>query len=174
MTEIEAKRIFDEKLPICDVLGLDVKTACIEAGVPAEMVDRFLRTDMAITSALDACITDPTQLPLKTSDDHGGRFACLSQKSTGLPMLIWSLVTSDRQQTPHVLVQTNHSVSPKIRSTVRVSIEEAPRLILGTGISDADLAAAGDFISRNRTVLLGYWEGGVDSAGLTAGITRSL
>ncbi len=170
MTESEAKRIFDEKLPLCDVLGLDVRAACIEAGVPADMVDALLRADKAMTSAIDVVITDPKQLPQEPPFESG--FACLSQKRTGLPMLVWSLVKSDLRQTPHVLVQVNHSATPQIKSTVRVSIEETPRLILGEGLENDDFTTVKAFIARNRAALLGHWNGVGSAAELIAGIER--
>jgi len=49
MSEDEARRIFDHKFSVCSVLGGDVKAECIRAGVPAEMVDRFLRGQQKFT-----------------------------------------------------------------------------------------------------------------------------
>lgn len=103
MTESEAREIFHDKLALCDVLGLDVRQACIDAGVPAVMLDRIIRDHDVKTAATTRIITDPTVLPLSAAgagqagprqagpDTDEPGFLCLGQKLTGLPMIVWVL-----------------------------------------------------------------------------------
>jgi len=183
MTEAEARKIFDMKNSLCDVLGLDVKTACIDAGVPADMVDKFIRADKALTAATARFIRDPSVLasgePVVTQkgtgrlEERGREFTCLSQKSTGLAMIIWIMAKGISQKIPHIRVQTNHSNFPQITSSVCVSIEEQPRLAAGSGIADGDLKDAIEFVRRNHSGLLNHWRGATDSFVLVKRMTRA-
>ena len=183
MTEAEARKIFDLKISLCDVLGLDVKTACIDAGVPADMVDKFVRADKALTAATARLIRDPSVLaleqPVVTRKGNGRpgerdrEFTCLSQKSTGLAMIIWIMAKGISQKIPHIRVQANHSNFPQITSSVCVSIEEQPRLAAGSGIADGDLKDAIEFVRQNRVGLLAHWRGTTDSFMLVKKIARA-
>jgi hypothetical protein len=180
MTEAEARKIFDAKLALCDVLGLDLKAECADAGVPVEMIEKFLNADKGLANAMTHLIVNPSALPLGGSDlgdpqptDPGFGFLCLSQKMTGLPMMVWTMEKGDSAKAPYIRVQTNHSAAPQVRSAVDVSVEEGPKLVAGTGITDPDFAAAAEFISRNMRLLLDYWNGVATSSGLLKGISRS-
>jgi hypothetical protein len=180
MTETEAKEIFDKKLALCDVLGLDLRDECLRAGVPSEMIDKFLAADQKLASAMTHVITNPSALPSGNADqpeprsgNAGFGFLCLNQKVTGLPMIVWTMEKGDSAKPPYIRVQTNHSVDPMIRSAADLSIEEKPLLVAGAGISDVDLAAATGFIIRNLQPLLDYWNGAVSSIGLLKRISRS-
>jgi hypothetical protein len=48
MSEQEARRIYDHKLSLSRVFGGDVRQRCLEAGVPAELIEKFERTDAAV------------------------------------------------------------------------------------------------------------------------------
>jgi hypothetical protein len=162
VTETEAKKIFDLKLPLCATLGLDVRRACLDAGVPVEMVDRFVATDRALTSAMQTCTADPTVLPRAGTGSReaaGAGFSCLSQKSTGLPMIIWVMASGAPGAVPYIRVQTDHSAAPRVTESVCLSIGENPGCIAGSGLAVDDMAAAVAFIRRNRKALLDQWNG---------------
>jgi hypothetical protein len=45
MPESEARRIFDHKWSMCRVFGGDVRRQCLDAGVPGDLIDRFMTQD---------------------------------------------------------------------------------------------------------------------------------
>ncbi len=50
LSEEDARRIFDHKVAICKVLGGDVRQKCLDAGVPARMLEKFLADDQELTA----------------------------------------------------------------------------------------------------------------------------
>jgi hypothetical protein len=180
MTEAEAKKIFDAKLPLCDVLGLDLRAECLNAGVPGEMIDKFLKADSDLATAMTRVITNPSALPSGAVDhsdsptgETGFGFLCLNQKITGLPMIVWTMEKGDSVKPPYIRIQANHSTSPLVRSAVDLSIEKKPILLAGATLPDTDFAAAAEFIARNLQPLLDYWNGTISSLGLLKRISRS-
>ena len=53
MSEQEAKHIYDHKLSLCRVFGGDVRQRCLEAGVPAELIDKFERNDAEVDTLIN-------------------------------------------------------------------------------------------------------------------------
>jgi hypothetical protein len=53
MSEQEARRIYEHKLSLSRVFGGDVRQRCMEAGVPAELIDKFQRSDADIDTLID-------------------------------------------------------------------------------------------------------------------------
>jgi hypothetical protein len=177
VTEAEARKIFDEKLPLCDVLGLDVRATCIGAGVPPELVDKFLNDEAALRSAMNQVIRDPAVLPTRgpavgeagppgaSSRDPGDAgFLCLSPSLTGLPMNVWAMVAADSRRTPYLRVQANHSRVPQIQQAADLAIRVDPQMLSGARLSEQDAAVASGFVLRNRDALLDYWYGRAGSA----------
>jgi hypothetical protein len=159
MTEFEARKIFDLKLSLCATMGLDVRAACVDAGVPLEMVDKFIAADRTLTNAMRVFTSDPAFLASAGSTGRGTGFSCLSQKHTGLPMIIWVMARSASTATPYIRVQTDHSAIPQVQGSVRLSIGENPSLIDGAGLAADDMRIAAAFIRRNRDALLDQWNG---------------
>ena len=71
MTEGEAKRIFEEKLPLCEALGLDVRAKCLEAGVPPAMIEKLLAAHKAMRVAMSRLVRDPSVLPTSGKQKAG-------------------------------------------------------------------------------------------------------
>jgi hypothetical protein len=53
MYEQEARGIYDHKLSLCRVFGGNVRQRCLEAGVPAELIDKFERLDAALDKLIN-------------------------------------------------------------------------------------------------------------------------
>ena len=187
MTEPEARKIFAQKLALCDVLGLDLKGECLAAGVPVDVFDRLVRADRGLARAMSACITDPTLMPLKSAaavgttslatvgpepQEMGPGFTCLGQACTGLPMIVWAMVRRDSRKVPYVRVQSNHRLIPEIRTAIDLTLDHRPKVLSGIEMSETDLVSTRKFISRNRKVLLDYWKGTVDSRRLIDTLSR--
>lgn len=82
--------------------------------------------------------------------------ANLPSEDTGLPMNIYISDNSGIKHGPRIKVQTNHS--PKFRKDllVSVTIDQNPRAI-GTGLSAKDMTIITEFVRKNRTLLMQYW-----------------
>jgi len=63
LSEEDARRIFDNKVSICKVLGGDVRRQCLEAGVPSALIDKFLAADRELTAFFN--LHDQAGNPLK-------------------------------------------------------------------------------------------------------------
>lgn len=175
MTELEARKIFDLKLALCGALGLDVREVCVDAGVPVEMVDKFIAADRALTNAMRVCTNDPAVLPTADSSPRDAArrgFSCFSQRVTGLPMIIWVMSNGARAAVPYIRVQTDHSAAPRVTGSVCLSIDESPDLIAGSGLAAEDKAAAAAFVRLNRVALLEHWNGVKEPSALI-GVPRS-
>jgi hypothetical protein len=180
MTEAEARRIFDQKLPLCEVLGLDVRATCIAAGVPADLVDKFLAKERTLNAAMGRVIRDPSVLPAGGGSGTGVGtgvvnvgFVCLKEDCTGLPMIIWVMERGDAKRKPYLRVQADHSPVPRITHAVDISIDRKPRVTSGQGLSPADEELVSGFIRQNLRALRDYWTGAVNSEGLVRRICRS-
>jgi hypothetical protein len=180
MTESEARKVFEQKLSLCDVLGLDLKGECLAAGVPADMFDRLVQADRRLARAMTACISDPSLMPSRRATRAaiaGGEaqemsvgFTCLGQSCTGLPMIVWAMVRRDSRKVPYVRVQSNHDLVPEIRTAIDLTLDHRPKLLPGSAMSEPDLASTREFVRRNRRVLLDYWTGTLDSRQLIDGL----
>lgn len=182
MTESEARRIFHDKLAICDVLGLDVRQACTEAGIPGAMLDRIMEDHAVKTAATTRCISDPSVLPLGRPPAAGGAarngagvepgFLCLGQQLTGLPMIVWVFGKGTSRGAPYLRVQADCSAEPRTDGSSRVSIEEVPRLLEGPSMAEQDFAAVAAFIRGNRAALVSHWNGNESPVRLMRKIVR--
>jgi len=63
LSEEDARRIFDNKISICKVLGGDVRRQCLEAGVPAALIEKFLAADHELSAFFN--LHDQSGNPLK-------------------------------------------------------------------------------------------------------------
>ena len=174
MTEGEAKRIFEEKLPLCEALGLDVRAKCLEAGVPPAMIEKLLAAHKAMRVAMSRLVRDPSVLPTSGNQKAVAEvgFLCLNQACTGLPMIVWAMARVDSRRSPYLRVQSNHAAEPQISSAVDLSVEEAPRVVQGTGLSTEDFRHTSTFIKGNLEVLRGYWDGSLGSYSFLKRIRR--
>jgi hypothetical protein len=167
MTQTEAREIFQDKLALCDVLGLDIRQACIEAGVPGPMLERIIRDHAAKTAATNRCIADPAVLPVCSPVSPEGNepgFLCLGQKLTGLPMIVWVLQRRPNGWTargapgsPYLRVQADHDAAPRTDGSARVSLKDPPEQVDGPPIPTRDFGALCAFICANRGALAAYW-----------------
>ena len=71
LSEEVAKRVFDNKVAICKVLGGDVRRQCLEAGVPATLIEKFLADDQELTEFFN--LHDQAGNPLKQRGIVSGR-----------------------------------------------------------------------------------------------------
>ncbi len=62
-SESDARRIFDNKVSICKVLGGDVRAQCLAAGLSRELIEKFLADDDALTAFFN--LHDSAGNPLK-------------------------------------------------------------------------------------------------------------
>ena len=53
MNEVEAKRIFDNKVALCNVFGGDLKKCCLESGISEQLFDRLLVEYQNISAFID-------------------------------------------------------------------------------------------------------------------------
>jgi len=168
MTEADARRVFHDMLALCDVLGRDVREACIEAGVPAAMLDRIMRDHAAATAATTRCIMDPAVMPVTGPAPRRGRgqqpgFLCLGQKLTGLPMIVWVMQSTAANGSPYLRVQCDHSPAPRADGSARVSLEVPAAQIDGPPMAPADFLPLAAFIRTNRGALLEHWNRGAST-----------
>jgi hypothetical protein len=181
VTEPEARKIFNQKTSLCDVLGLDLRAECLEAGIPSELFDRLLKVDRKLGRAMTACIGKPSLLPLGSaaartplveSASVSLGFTCLGQACTGLPMIAWAMVKCDSRNVPYIRIQADHSAAPRITEACDFTVDAHARLLSGTFLSDRDLAEVRGFIRRNLGLLRGYWTGAIDSRSLVETLSR--
>lgn len=71
LSDTDAKRIFDNKVSICRVLGGDVRAQCLAAGVPARLIEKFLAEDRELTAFFN--LHDSAGNPLKSPGAEPGR-----------------------------------------------------------------------------------------------------
>ncbi len=181
MRESEARKIFDQKASLCDVLGLDLRAECLGAGMPSELFDRFLKADRKLDRAMSVCIGKPSLLPsgpdaARTSPVESANvsvgFTCLGQACTGLSMIAWAMVRCDSRSVPYIRIQADHSAAPRITEARDFTVDARARLLSGASLSDRDLAEVRGFIRRNRGLLQDYWTGAIDSRSLVETLSR--
>jgi len=83
--------------------------------------------------------------------------ANVTSVDSGLPMNIYVSDKSGISHGPRIKVQTNHSQTIRKDLFVSVSISDNPEIMAGSGLSASDFKIASDFILKNKTALLQYW-----------------
>jgi hypothetical protein len=63
LSEADARRIFDNKVSICKVLGGDVRAQCVAAGLSLGLIEKFLADDRELTAFFN--LHDSAGNPLK-------------------------------------------------------------------------------------------------------------
>lgn len=100
-----------------------------------------------------------------TEADELYLMANLTPRMTGLPMVVW---VSERGRARHdvrvkVALSHGHRASPY--NTASMAVRPTPRLAAGQ-LSAADLRAVSEWIRRNEPVIVGYWDGTIDTGEL--------
>jgi hypothetical protein len=108
----------------------------------------------------------PSIWPQPSSEDEHFGMANLRQTHTGLPMVIWVSERGYARHAPRIKVSKNHGHKFDSFDAVSVSIEEPIEIKAGSGLSKTDLEWVKQYIRCNRTALLDYWEGEIDTVEL--------
>ena len=95
----------------------------------------------------------------------------LYPKHTGLPMTVWVGVKGGARHDVRVKVCRTHGNHMDIRDTAVVSVRPTPELIEGP-LRTADLKAVQAWIALNTEVLIGHWDGGLDSVDLAQALKK--
>ena len=83
--------------------------------------------------------------------------ANVTQKKTGLPMMIWVDIKTKRKHIPRIKVSKTHAYKMVTDDLVSVSIEDNPKILAGTGLKAKDFEIVKSFIKQNKELLLKYW-----------------
>ena len=97
--------------------------------------------------------------------------ANLYPATTGLPMTVWVLPRGHAPHAAHVKVNRAHGERMDLDDAAVMSIAPIPRLLEGS-LAPADQRLVATWITINRAVLLDYWHGRIDTAGLIAQLSR--
>ena len=108
----------------------------------------------------------------EVEDLEAFEMANLRQKTTGLPMVIWVSEKGHTQHGPRIKVSKIHSDKMDITQSVSVSITSPPEIVAGAGLSPQDFEVVSRYIELNKKVLLGYWNGELDTAELIGGLKK--
>lgn len=95
----------------------------------------------------------------------------LYPKHTGLPMTVWVGVKGDARHDVRVKVCRTHGNHMDIHDTAVVSVRPTPELIEGP-LRTADLKAVQAWIALNADVLIGHWDGVLDSIDLAQSLKK--
>lgn len=91
--------------------------------------------------------------------------ANLTPRMTGLPMVVWVSHRGRARHDVRVKVQQTHGRRISLGNTASVAVRPAPHLAAGQ-LSAADLRAVSDWIRLNEAVIVGYWDGTIDTGEL--------
>jgi hypothetical protein len=91
--------------------------------------------------------------------------ANLTPRMTGLPMVVWVSHRGRARHDVRVKVQQAHGRRMSPSNTASVAVRPTPHLV-GGQLSAADLLAVSEWIRRNEAVIIGYWEGSIDTGEL--------
>jgi hypothetical protein len=91
--------------------------------------------------------------------------ANLYPDTTGLPMTVWVSPRGNARHDVRVKVNMTHGNQMSIGNTAVVAVRPAPHVIAGQ-LSPEDAAAVAEWITLNADVLIAYWEGRIDTAGM--------
>lgn len=80
---------------------------------------------------------------------------------------IWVLIKSTSHE-PRIQIQRDKEARLKIDETFSMTISDAPILVGDAGpiLSDQDIASFKEFVAKNKSTLLDYWEGNLDTSEL--------
>lgn len=92
--------------------------------------------------------------------------ANLRPASTGLPMVIWVSEKGHARHGPRIKVCLHHGPKANLDPSVSVSIADEPEVGAGSGLAPSDFQAIKNYIRLNKTALLAYWNGEIDTAEL--------
>ncbi|MGV3579627.1 DUF4160 domain-containing protein [Brevundimonas sp.] len=95
----------------------------------------------------------------------------LYPKHTGLPMTVWVGVKGGARHDVRVKVCRTHGNHMDIHDTAVVSVRPTPELIEGP-LPTADLRAVQAWIELNADVIIGHWDGVLDTVDLAQGLKR--
>lgn len=88
--------------------------------------------------------------------------ANLYPRTTGLPMTVWVSPRGNARHDVRIKVNMTHGNQMTIENTAVVAVRPAPHLIAGR-LSADDQRAVFDWIALNATVIIGYWDGDIDT-----------
>jgi hypothetical protein len=91
--------------------------------------------------------------------------ANLTPRMTGLPMVVWGLASRSRSADVRVKVQQTHGRRMALGNTAPVAVRPTSHLVAGQ-LSAAALRAVSEWIRLNEAVIVGYWDGAIDTGEL--------
>jgi hypothetical protein len=91
--------------------------------------------------------------------------ANLTPRMTGLPMVVWVSHRGRARHDVRVKVQQAHGRRMSLGNTASVAVRPTPHLAAGQ-LSAADLRAVSEWIQLNEAVIVGYWDGTIDTGEL--------
>jgi hypothetical protein len=94
---------------------------------------------------------------MSEAEDDDYLMANLPPRLTGLPMIVWVSERGNARHDVRIKVNPTHGlrVDPNLAT---VAVRPVPSLVAGR-LAAADLTAVSDWIRRNESVILDYWEG---------------
>ena len=97
--------------------------------------------------------------------------ANLTPRMTGLPMVVWVSHRGRAQHDVRVKVQQTHGSRMSLSNTATVAVRPTPHLVAGQ-LSPPDLRAVSQWIQLNEAVIVGYWDGTIDTGELIQQLRR--
>ena len=97
--------------------------------------------------------------------------ANLTPRMTGLPMVVWVSHRGRARHDVRVKVQQSHGSRMSLSNTATVAVRPTPHLVAGQ-LSPADLRAVNQWIQFNEAVIVGYWDGTIDTGELIQQLRR--
>ncbi len=95
--------------------------------------------------------------------------ANLYPDTTGLPMTVWVSPRGKARHDVRVKVNMTHGNQMDIANTATVGVRPTPRLIAGR-LSSMDAQLVFEWIALNVDLLVDYWNGRIDTAGMIRGL----
>jgi hypothetical protein len=89
----------------------------------------------------------------------------LAPRMTGLPMVVWVGPSYGAPHDVRIKVMQAHGTRMDPGNLAVVAVRPTPRLVAGT-LSPADLRAVSQWIALNEQVIVGYWDGTLDTGEL--------
>lgn len=95
--------------------------------------------------------------------------ANLYPDTTGLPMTVWVSPRGKARHDVRVKVNMTHGNQMDIANTATVGVRPTPQLIAGR-LSSMDAPLVFEWIALNVDLLVDYWNGRIDTAGMIRGL----
>jgi hypothetical protein len=108
---------------------------------------------------------------MNEAEDDGYLMANLPPRLTGLPMIVWVSERGNARHDVRIKVNPTHGSRVDHANLATVAVRPVPRLVAGR-LAAADLTAVSDWIRRNESVILDYWEGRIYTDELLARLQR--